>query len=137
MPISKVGVTIGDVNFNSSNVSFNLNTHRDSTGMPILQNLLTTVTIQVDMYDRDNMPFKKIQALFELAKLPNGTNIREVDINFWADDAGTDSICSYHFKGWITRYETYTAPGSNGILALELCPIINDKTGANVTIDRE
>jgi hypothetical protein len=137
MPISKVGVQIGNVAFHSSNVSFSLNTHRDSTGMPILQNLQTTVTVQVDMYDKANLPFEKIKSLFELAKLPNGSNIREVDINFWSDDAGTDSICSYHFKGWITRFETYTAPGSNGILALELCPIINDQTGSNVTIDRE
>jgi len=137
MPIAKVGVQIGNVQFQSNNVSFTLSTHRDSTGLPILHNLQTAVVVQVDMYDAKNLPFDKIKALFEMAKLPTGANIREVDLRFWSDDAGTDSICSYHFKGWITRYETYTAPGSNGILCLELTPVINEQTGANVTIDRE
>jgi hypothetical protein len=136
MPISKVGVKIGGVAFQSDNVSLSLNTHRDSTGLPILQNLQTTVTLQVDMYDRQNLPFDTLKTLFEMAKLPTGQNVKDVEINFWADDAQQSSVCSYHFKGWITRYETYTAPGSNGILALELCPIINQKTGANVDIDK-
>ena len=137
MPISKVGVKIGELDeFASNNVSFSMNTHRDSTGMPILQNLQTAIVIQVDMYDQTNMPFKTIKGLFELAKLPSGSNIKEVEIHFWSDDAGKDVICNYHFKGWITRYETYTAPGSNGILSLELCPVINQKTGANVDISK-
>jgi hypothetical protein len=136
MPISKVGVKIGGISFNSNHVSFSMNTHRDSTGLPILQNLQTTVAIQIDMYDRANIPFDALKALFEMARLPTGANVKDVEINFWSDDAQKDVVCSYHFKGWITRYETYTAPGSNGILALELCPIINQKTGANVEIDR-
>jgi hypothetical protein len=136
MPISKVGVKIGAVSFNSNNVSLSMNTHRDSTGLPILQNLQTTVSVQVDLYDRENLKFDDLKALFDMAKLPTGANVKDVEIYFWADDTATNVVCSYHFKGWITRYETYTAPGSNGILALELCPIINQKTGANVDISK-
>ena len=136
MPIANVGVSIGGIKFKSNNVNLSLSTHRDSTGLPILQNLQTTVIVQLDMYDEDNMPFPSLKSLFEMAKLPIGANVNDVDIDFYKDDAGTDVICSYHFKGWITRYETYTTPGSNGILTLELCPIINQQTGANVDIDQ-
>ena len=137
MPISKVGVKIGDVRFNSNDVHFSLNTSRDSTGLPVLHNLKTTVMVQVNLHDAVNLPFEKLKSLFERAKLPTGSNIVEMEVNFWSDDAGNELVCSYHFKGWISRFETFTTGGTNGVLALELCPVINDQTGANVTIDQE
>jgi hypothetical protein len=137
MPISRVGVKIGDVRFNSNDVHFSLNTHRDNAGLPVLHNLQTTVMVQVEMHDSANLPFDKLKSLFERAKLPTGKNITDMEINFWSDDAKNDIVCSYHFKGWLSRFETFTAGGVNGVLALELCPVINDQTGANVTMDQE
>jgi len=137
MPIAKVKVTIGEVSFLSNDAHFSLNTHRDNAGLPVLHNMITTVMVQVDLNGEEKVPFDKVKSLFELAKLPVGSNISEMTITFFSDDDGKKITCSYHFKGWISRYETFTTGGSNGILSLELCPIINDQTGANVTIDQE
>jgi len=142
----RVTVTVDGTKFDAITVKFGVNTQKDQTGMPILQTLNTRARVWVDAHDTKNFPFNAFKALFELANVPDNKKLKDMQIEYWLDDTKADALCSYKFKGWISRFETYNpALGGgqigeaweqqyNNILYMELEPIINKTNQQEVNI---
>ena len=145
----RVSVTIDGTKFNTIEAVFAMGTQKDATGMPVLQTLNTKVHVWVDLYDDGNFPFDNIKKMFDMANVPDRTKLKEVKVEFWKDDQMQDVICSYKFKGWISKFEVYNpvlemtdhptptdAAGRryNHMLHMELEPIINKESFQEVTI---
>ncbi len=98
------------------------------------------IKIYVDFHDDTNMPHSTLQNLFNLANVVTRDKIVDMKVEYWKDDAKKDALCSYKFKGWISRFETAnplptsTPDGNvdsssfstvNHLLTLELEPAMN------------
>jgi hypothetical protein len=71
-------------------------------------------------------------------------------IEFWKDDAHQDALCSYSFKGWISRFETSNPhtlsatdadgghpdppDGLNHLLVMDLEPALNQANFKEITM---
>jgi hypothetical protein len=148
----RVSVTVDGNKFDAITVNFNITTQKDQAGMPILQTLNTKACVWVDAHDNKNLPFGTFSKLFELANVPDNNKLKDVKIEYWLDDQKKDALCTYKFKGWISKFSTYNPPvvqgassgGSNiqanwenqfnNILYLELEPIINKSSQSEVLI---
>jgi hypothetical protein len=80
--------------------------------------------------------------------------IKDIKIEFWRDDSHQDALCSYGFKGWVSRFETSNGneftkgmnlggveddkafqglvPELNHLLVLDLEPVLNQENFADV-----
>jgi hypothetical protein len=145
----RVSVTVDGTKFNTVEAIFAMGTQKDATGMPVLQTLNTKVHVWVDLFDDQNFPFNNIKKMFDLANVPDRNKLKEIKVEFWKDDRMEDVICSYKFKGWISKFEVYNpvlqltdhpmmtdAAGRvyNHVLRMELEPIINKENFQEVTI---
>ena len=148
----RVTVTIDGTKFDAISVNYGITTKKDQAGMPILQTLDTTARVWVDAHDTKNFPFNAFQKVFELANVPDNKKLKDMKIEYWLDDSKQDALCSYKFKGWISKFETYnpvTMKGVNetgdraqasweqqynNIVYLELEPIINKTNQTEVSI---
>ena len=99
-------VTYDGESFEALSVSISFDTLKDQAQMPVMGSLTTTVRVWVDMHDTENMPYGKLSALFEAAKVVTNEKIKTVKIEMWKDDAKEDALCAYNFKGWISKFET-------------------------------
>jgi hypothetical protein len=147
---AKVTVSVDGTEFDAITVQFGVSTEKDQAGIPMNQTLQTQAKIWVDAHDTKNFPFGSIKKLFELANVPDDTKQKEMKISYWKDDRKENAICTYSFKGWINKFDTYTpvpitgdtrgGPAVSGgqhyntIVYLELQPIINKSNHQEVTI---
>jgi hypothetical protein len=75
----------------------------------------------VDLFDDQNFPFDNVKQLFELANVPDRSKVKDLKIEYWKDDRMEDVVCSYGFKGWISKFEVY-----NPVLELNENPLVKD-----------
>ncbi len=101
--------------------------------MPQMGSLTTQIRVIADFHDDKNVPYSAIKKFFDLANVVTRDKIKDVKIEFWKDDAHQDALCSYAFKGWISRFET-SNPHPTGAAGDE-GKFINDPTSAFPTLN--
>ena len=135
-------ITINGNKFDALASSVRFSTLKDRAGMPEMGTLATAIKVYADFHDDSNISNSTLQQLFQLANVVTRDKIVDMKIEYWKDDAKQDALCSYKFKGWISRFETgnplpTSAPdGSadsstystvNHLLTLELEPAMNQQ----------
>jgi len=99
-------VTIDGTKFDAVSTSVAFVTEKDKSGMPKMGSLVTEVRVWADFHDDKNLPFSAVKKFFDLANVVTRDKIKDMKIEFWKDDSHQDALCSYSFKGWISRFET-------------------------------
>jgi len=99
-------VTIDGTKFNAVSTSVTFATEKEPSGMPKMGSLITEVRVWADFHDDTNLPFSAIKKFFDLANVVTRDKIKDMKVEFWKDDTHQDALCSYSFKGWISRFET-------------------------------
>ncbi|MEW6365994.1 MAG: hypothetical protein AB1714_15295 [Acidobacteriota bacterium] len=143
-------VTIDGDKFDAVSTGVAFNTLKDRAGMPEMGSLTTSIKVFVDFHDDQNMPHATLKKLFDLANVVTRDKIKDIKLEFWKDDAKQDALCSYAFKGWISKFETCnpmpsSAVGSgatdlspystiNHLLILELEPVLNQQNFKEITM---
>jgi hypothetical protein len=135
-------VTIAGNKFDAVSCSVTFSTLKDKAGMPEMGSLSTSIRVWVDFHDDVNMPNGTLKSLFDLSNVVTREKIKDIKIEFWKDDSKQDALCSYRFKGWISRFETTNltpdaAPQSAGstlpqstinhLLVMDLEPALNQQ----------
>lgn len=134
-------VTIDGTKFNAVSTSVRFNTEKDRSGMAQMGSLTTSIRVWADFHDDGNLPNSTLKKLFGLANVVTRDKIKDMKIEFWKDDNHQDALCSYSFKGWISRFETSNphdlgktngdrvlAPeGLNHVLVMDLEPALNQQ----------
>jgi hypothetical protein len=142
-------ITVDGNKFDALASSVRFATLKDRAGMPEMGTLSTAIKVYVDFHDDTNMPHGTLQHLFTLANVVTRDKIVDMKIEYWKDDAKKDALCSYKFKGWISRFETgnplpTTNPDGNTdpsvsstvnhLLTLELEPAMNQQNFKEITM---
>ena len=142
-------VTIDGKKFDAVSTQVVFNTLKDRAGMPEMGSLNTSVRVWVDFHDDVNMPNATLKSLFELSNVVTRDKIKAIKIEFWKDDSKQDALCSYSFKGWISRFETTNlmpdaAPQSSGssspaatinhLLVIDLEPAMNQQNFKEISM---
>ncbi len=141
-------VTVDGKKFDAVSTSVGFTTLKDKSGMPVMGSLQTAIRVWVDFHDDTNMPHGTLKLLFELANVVTRDKVKDIKIEFWKDDAKQDALCSYSFKGWISRFETSnpmadSSPQTNGsstlpvstinhLLVMELEPALNQQNFSEI-----
>ena len=148
-------VTIDGTKFDAVSSSIKFGTEKDRAGMPQMGSLLTEIRVWADFHDDQNLPFSTLKKFFDLANVVTRDKIKDIKIEFWKDDSHQDALCSYSFKGWISRFETINpsdstrtlnlsdgngtekqfqgiAPALNHALVLDLEPVLNQQNFSDV-----
>ena len=99
-------VTIDGSKFDAVSTSVVFETRKDKAGMPEMGSLLTSIRVLVDFHDDTNLPHGTLKKLFDLSNVVTRDKIKDMKIEFWKDDSKQDALCSYSFKGWLSRFET-------------------------------
>lgn len=136
-------VTIDGEKFDAASASVVFSTLKDRAGMPEMGSLVTSIRVWVDFHDDQNMPFGRLKKMFDLSNVVVRDKIKDIKIEFWKDESKQDALCSYAFKGWISRFETSnplpdyspqagtstTNPVStiNHLLVMDLEPVMNQQ----------
>ena len=50
--------------------------------------------------------------------------IKDIKLEFWKDENEQDVICSFAFRGWISRFAVQGGDGSNHTLSLSIQPAL-------------
>ena len=58
------------------------------------------------MHDDKNVPYSAIKKFLDMANVVVRDKIKDMKIEYWKDDSHQDALCSYAFKGWVSRFET-------------------------------
>jgi hypothetical protein len=148
---SRCTVTIDGTKFDAVSSSIRFGTEKDKAGMPQMGSLLTEIRVWADFHDDQNLPFGSMKKFFDLANVVTRDKIKSIKVEFWKDDSHKDALCSYSFKGWISRFQTYNpsnstrgmsldngsgnngksfqgiAPQLNHMLVLDLEPVLNQE----------
>lgn len=143
-------VTIDGTKFHAVSSSVRFSTEKDKTGVAQMGSLSTGIRIVANFHDDDNLPNSSLKKFFDLANVVTRDKIKDMKIEFWKDDAHQDALCSYGFKGWISRFETsnpheqsaadqsddHPAPPSNlnHMLVLDLEPAMNQANFKEITM---
>ena len=143
-------VTVDGTKFDAISTQVIFNTMKDRAGMPEMGSLTTTIRVWIDFHDDTNLPHSALKKLFELSNVVTREKIKDMKIEFWKDDAHEDALCSYSFKGWISRFETanplpmaspQTSAASadptstvNHLLTIDLEPAINQANFKEITM---
>jgi hypothetical protein len=142
-------VTVAGNKFDALASSVRFGTLKDRAGMPEMGTLSTAIKVYVDFHDDTNLPYSTLQQLFNLANVVTRDKIVDMKIEYWKDDAKRDALCSYKFKGWISRFETgnplptttpeggVTAssfPTINHLLTIELEPAMNQQNFKDISM---
>jgi hypothetical protein len=134
-------VTIDGTKFNAVASSVRFTTAKDLSGMAQMGSLETNVRVWADFHDDTNLPHSALKKFFDLANVVTRDKIKDMKIEYWKDDNHQDALCTYSFKGWISRFETsnphesavYSSNGShpsppenlNHLMVLDLEPALN------------
>jgi hypothetical protein len=131
-------VTIDGTKFDAVSTSVRFGTDKDRSGMAQMGSLSTNMRVWVDFHDDTNLPHSSLKKLFELANVVTRDKIKDMKIEYWKDDSHQDALCSYSFKGWISRFETSNphtlANGANGH---DLHPAAPDNLNHMLILDLE
>lgn len=143
-------VTIDGTKFNAVATSVRFTTEKDRAGMAQMGSLRTSIRVWGDFHDEQNLPNSTLKKFFDLANVVTRDKIKDIKIEFWKDDSHQDALCSYSFKGWISRFETSnphmqastdgngdhpTAPDNlNHMLVLDLEPALNQANFKEITM---
>lgn len=127
-------VTIDGNKFHALSASVSFSTASDRVGMPMMGTFVPTIEISVDLHDKENMSFDLLKTLFDLAKLVNKDKIKDIKIEFWEDDSGTDVICTYTLKGWISHWNTSSGNGGNHTLLMSIQPALDQNNFSDLAI---
>ena len=147
-------VTIDGTKFDAVSTSVTFGTEKDKTGMPQMGSLTTEIRVWADFHDHTNLPFSAVSKFFTMANVVTRDKIKDIKIEFWRDDSHQDALCSYGFKGWVSRFETSNGneftkgmnlggveddkafqglvPELNHLLVLDLEPVLNQENFADV-----
>lgn len=140
---NRATVTVDGSKFDVVSASVEFNTMKDRAGMPEMGSLQTAIKVWIDFHDDTNMPFGTVKKLFELANVVTRDKIKDMKIEFWKDDNKQDALCSYSFKGWISKFQTHNpipdtevaaAELVNHVLYLELEPVMNQQNFKEIKI---
>jgi hypothetical protein len=131
---SNATVTIDGSKFNAMSAHVGISTAHDQLGMPLMGTLQTAIAFVVDMHDNLNMPYATLQKLFNLANIVTKDKIKDVKVEFWADESQADALCTYSFKGWISEFSTGSGGGSNHTLSLRVQPALDQKNFIDLTL---
>lgn len=151
---SRCTVTIDGTKFDAVSTSIKFGTEKDKAGMPQMGSLTTEIRVWADFHDDKNLPFATMKKFFDLANVVTRDKIKDMKIEFWKDDSHQDALCSYSFKGWVSRFETANpsgatrtinlhngdgekafqgiAPQLNHMLVLDLEPVLNQENFTDV-----
>jgi hypothetical protein len=142
-------VTIDGTKFDAVSTQVVFHTVKERAGMPEMGSLNTSVRVWVDFHDDVNMPNATLRNLFELSNVVTRDKIKAMKIEFWKDESKQDALCSYSFKGWISRFETTNlmadaAPQSAGstmpaatinhLLVMDLEPALNQQNFKEISM---
>lgn len=148
-------VTIDGTKFDAVSSSIRFATEKDKAGMPQMGSLGSEIRVWADFHDDQNLPFGTLKKFFDLANVVTRDKIKDIKVEFWKDDSKQDALCSYGFKGWISRFETWNAsdatrgaalkdgngggksfqglaPQLNHMLVLDLEPVLNQENFTDV-----
>jgi hypothetical protein len=147
-------VTIDGTKFDAVTSSVKFGTEKDKAGMPQMGSLTTEIRVWADLHDDTNLPFGTVKKFFDLANVVTRDKIKDMKIEFWKDDSHQDALCSYAFKGWVSRFETSNpsdatrtiklnnndlekafqgiAPNLNHMLVLDLEPVLNQENFSSI-----
>ena len=126
-------VTLDGTKFDAVSTTVRFKSEKDRAGMPQMGSLTTQIRVIADFHDDKNVPYSAIKKFFDLANVVTRDKIKAVKIEFWKDDSHQDALCSYSFKGWVSRFETSNPHpvGAGG----ETGDFINDPTSAFQTLN--
>jgi hypothetical protein len=146
-------VTIDGTKFDAVSTAVRFTSEKDRAGMPQMGSLLTAIRVVADFHDDKNLPYDSVKKFFDLANVVTRDKIKDMKIEFWKDDSHQDALCSYAFKGWVSRYETSNphpvgndggassanepaqAYGSlNHVLVLDLEPALNQQNFKDIKL---
>ncbi len=150
-------VTIDGTKFDAVSSSVRFSTEKDKTGMPQMGTLGSEIRVWADFHDEQNLPFGSLKKFFDLANVVSRDKIKDIKIEYWKDDSKQDALCSYGFKGWVSRFETCNpsdatrtagtgggngsgksfqglAPQVNHLLILDLEPVLNQEHFTDVKL---
>jgi hypothetical protein len=143
-------VTIDGTKFNAVATSVRFTTEKDRAGIAQMGSLRTAIRVWGDFHDDQNLPNSALKKLFELANVVTRDKIKDMKIEFWKDDSHQDALCTYSFKGWISRFETSNPHGlasteTNGdhpaapdnlnhMLVMDLEPALNQANFKEITM---
>ncbi len=143
-------VTIDGTKFNAVATSVHFTTEKDRAGMAQMGSLRTAIRVWADFHDDTNLPHGSMKKFFDLANVVTRDKIKDMKIEYWKDDAHQDALCSYSFKGWVSRFETsnphelaasdltddHPAPpdGLNHMLIMDLEPALNQANYKEITM---
>ena len=143
-------VTIDGTKFNAVSTSVRFNTEKDRSGMAQMGSLTSSIRVWADFHDDGNLPNSALKKFFGLANVVTRDKIKDMKIEFWKDDSQQDALCSYSFKGWISRFETsnphdlslshtnsdHPAPpeGLNHMLLMDLEPALNQQNFKEISM---
>lgn len=99
-------VTLDGTKFDAVSTTVRFKSEKDRAGMPQMGSLTTQIRVIADFHDDKNVPYSAIKKFFDLANVVTRDKIKAVKIEFWKDDSHQDALCSYAFKGWVSRFET-------------------------------
>ncbi len=99
-------VTIDGTKFDAVSSAVKFTTEKDKAGMPQMGSLKSLIRVVADFHDDKNVPYSAIKKFFDLANVVTRDKIKDIKIEFWKDDSHQDALCSYSFKGWVSRFET-------------------------------
>lgn len=126
-------VTLDGTKFDAVSTTVRFKSEKDRAGMPQMGSLTTQIRVIADFHDDKNVPYSAIKKFFDLANVVTRDKIKAVKIEFWKDDSHQDALCSYAFKGWVSRFETSNPhPGGAGG---EVGEFQNDPTSAFQTLN--
>jgi len=152
MPVTpyRCTVTIDGTKFNAVATSVRFTTEKDRAGMAQMGSLRTSIRVWGDFHDDQNLPHSALKKFFDLANVVTRDKIKDMKIEFWKDDSHQDALCSYSFKGWVSRFETSNphlvssgdgdgdhpaAPDNlNHMLVLDLEPALNQANFKEITM---
>ena len=128
---SNSSVTIDGLVVNTFSTLAGISSVVDSTGMPAMGTMATTLEFSADIHDQKAIPFTTVRQLYELCHLPTQNKIKDVKIEFWTDENRLDVILSLTFRGWVSSWNISSGGGSNHILSFTLQP----ELGKNQFVD--
>ncbi len=133
-PDSHTTVTIDGNRFNAISTQVGVNTVHDHTGMPMMGAQAWSIAITVDIHDTGNISFQTLSSLYQLATPITRDKIKDIRVEYWADERQQDAICVYSFRGWIASFVTSSGADGNHILDLTLQAELGKDQYVNITM---
>ncbi|HUG80900.1 MAG TPA: hypothetical protein VML01_04505 [Bryobacterales bacterium] len=142
-------ININGIEFHAHSCEMRVGTAKDELGLPQMGTQATKICVSVDVQDEENMPFDKIQSLFELSNIVTSDKIVGMTFSFLRDENPDNVIVSFKLEGWISLFSVsnYMTPGGgadagaadgpgliNNRLYLEIEPRVNEMNYKEITI---